>query len=331
MERLAKSVVLALAALALSFGGTGVAPPAGAAPFTGAAPPVSTPRHAFDIVTGSPAGSFFSAGEAIARVVSHPPGLPRCEKKDVCGPPGLIISVRSSDGAVANVLAVENGTAASGLAQAAIVTAAIDGRGAFRKSGRQSHIRVIADLFPEAVQLVAVPNLRKLGDLRGKRVSLGAEGSGGGVIAAAILAASGVKRLKLSRNSPDVSAELLQQGKLDAFFYIGSAASPLVTDLLARGKATLIPISGKLRSRLIARTPGLGIATIPSAQGPVETIGSHTWWIASSKAAPETVYGLLRALNHPANRALLPAELRLTAPPRLLPLHPGAARYFNRR
>jgi uncharacterized protein len=325
MERLAKSLVLALAALVLSFDGAGAAPLAGAIPQAGAA------RRSFDIVTGSPAGSFFSAGEAIARVVSHPPGLPRCEKKDVCGPPGLIVSVRSSDGAVANVLAVENGTAASGLAQGVIVAAAVEGRGVFRQSGRQSHIRVIADLFPEAVQLVAVPPIRKLGDLKGKRVSLGAEGSGGAVIAASILAAGGVKRIKSSRSSPDVSAQLLQQGKLDAFFYIGSAASPLVTDLLAHGKATLVPISGKLRSRLIARYPGLGIATIPTASGPVETLSSRTLWIAGDNVAPETVYGLLRALNHPANRALLPADLRAAPPPPTLPLHPGAARYFTRR
>jgi uncharacterized protein len=327
MERLAKSAVLVLA---LSLGAAWTAPLTAAAPPAGAVP-TAVPRHAFDIVTGSPAGSFFSAGEAIARVVSHPQGLPRCEKKDVCGPPGLMVSVRSSDGAVANVLAIENGTAASGLAQAAIVAAAVEGRGAFRRSGRLSHIRVIADLFPEAVQLVAVPHIRKLGDLKGKRVSLGAKGSGGEVIAAGILAAGGVRRLKLVRSSPDISAGLLQQGKLDAFFYIGSAASPLVTDLLARGRATLIPITGKLRSRLIARTPGLGLATVSTPRGPVETIGSRTLWIAGSSASPETVYGLLRALNHPANRALLPAELRVTAPPPSLPLHPGAARYFSRR
>jgi hypothetical protein len=293
-------------------------------------------RQSFEIVTGSPAGSLFAAGEAIARVVSHPPGLPRCEKQDVCGPPGVMVSVRSSDGAVANVLAVDDGSAASGLAQDVIVAEAVAGRGPFRKAGRQNHVRVIAELFPVSMQLVAADraHIRKPGDLRGKRVSLGPEGSGGEVIAGEVLASFGVKRVKLVRASYETSAELLQQGKLDAFFYLGAVPSPMIGEVLARGSARLVPIDGKGRSRLLARLPGLSAATINLGQGPAATVGCRVLWIAGDAAAPETVYGLVRALNHPANRPLLLAgppapDIRPGLPQPPLPLHQGAERYYR--
>src|SRR5579871_4750970 len=161
-------------------------------------------RISFQIVTGSTGGTYFPVGQLIAGLISHPPGVDRCESADVCGPPGLIISARTSDGAVSNVLAVNSGDADSGFAQGDVVAEAVAGTGAFRKAGRQSHIRVIADLFPEDVHLIVAKNskIAKLADLRGKRVSLGVDSSGTSVTVRAILEAYDlpVSRLKVRRD-----------------------------------------------------------------------------------------------------------------------------------
>src|ERR1700689_5933013 len=66
-------------------------------------------RISFQIATGSTAGTFFPVGEAIAGLVTHPPGVDRCANADVCGPPGLIVSTRTSEGAVDNLIAVNRG------------------------------------------------------------------------------------------------------------------------------------------------------------------------------------------------------------------------------
>jgi hypothetical protein len=304
-----------------------------------------SPRLSFEVATGSTAGTYFPMGELIAGIVSHPPGLARCEVRGVCGPPGLITSARTSEGAVANVLAVNAGSVDSGLAQANVVADAVAGRGAFRKAGRQTHIRVIANLFPETVQLVvaAKSHIAKVADLRGKRVSLGAEGSGASVVAREILAAYGVPegRLKLRNESYDAAAGFLEQGKIDAFFFQGGTPSPLVFDLLARGSARLIAIDGKARRRLLARVPSLAAGTIPAGAypgtGAVQTVSSRTLWVVKDSASPSLVYGILRALFHPANRALLnrgePSAryIRLDGATEGLtaPLHPGAARFYR--
>src|ERR1700709_1387201 len=78
-------------------------------------------RISFQILTGSTGGTYFPVGQLIAGLISHPPGVDRCEGSDVCGPPGLIMTARTSDGAVANVLAVNSGRAESGLAQSDVV------------------------------------------------------------------------------------------------------------------------------------------------------------------------------------------------------------------
>ncbi len=300
-------------------------------------------RQSFDILTGPVAGTYFPMGELIARVVSHPPGLGRCEIKAVCGPPGVVVSAKSSDGAVANVLAVNSGAAASGLAQGNVVADAVAGRGPFRKYGRQTHIRVMADLFPESMQLVVAARspVNSVDDLRGRRVSLGNSRSGVGVIAAEILSAYGVRGVKLRHETYEASAALLRQGKLDAFFFLGGAPSPLVGDLLAGGQARLVPIDGKGRTRLVARIKGLSADTIAAGAyrgtGRIETISCHTLWIVKDTAPASAVYSLVRALYDPANRDMLaqgprPAqEIRLGEQISLLsvPWHAGAVRFYR--
>src|SRR3984957_10815137 len=148
-------------------------------------------RISFQIPPGSTAGTFFPVGEAIAGLISHPPGVDRCANADVCGPAGLIVSTRTSEGAVDNLIAVNRGDVESGLAQSDVIAAAVKGQGPFKKLGPQSHVRVIASLFSEQVHLVVAEKskINSIADLKGKRVSLGSDGSGVGITAREILAA----------------------------------------------------------------------------------------------------------------------------------------------
>jgi len=298
-------------------------------------------RQSFDILTGAAGGGHFPIGEVIARVISHPSGLGRCEKPSVCAPAGMIVSARTSEGAVANVAAVNAGVSASGLAQSPVVADAILGRGPFRKQGPQTHIRVMADLFPETVQLVVRPGIAGVRALRGRRVAVGVAGSGCETIATAIFAASGVRPRALLRQSADAGAGLLRDGKVDALFVLSEAPSPLIADLLARDTAKLAAIDGKLRQRLLANVPGLEADAIAAGSyrgvGPIDTVGVRTYWIVNDAAPAATVYGIVRALYNPANRELLAGAARPLSDVRLgafpgfgaLPLHPGAERFYR--
>src|ERR1051326_4091409 len=54
------------------------------------------PRISFQISTGSTTGTYFPVGNLLAQVLSHPPGVGRCEAANACGPSGLIVSTRAS-------------------------------------------------------------------------------------------------------------------------------------------------------------------------------------------------------------------------------------------
>jgi TRAP transporter TAXI family solute receptor len=299
-------------------------------------------RISFAIATGPSSGTYFPVGETIASLVSHPPGVDRCDRASACGPEGLIATAQTSPGSYANVLAVNTGRVDSALAQSDVVAQAVRGTGVFRGK-TQSHIRIIAALFPEDIHLVARAKSRiaSMADLRGKRVSIGAVGSGTVVTARMVLAAYGPKRLRISTDSADTAAQKLEAGKIDAFFFVGGAPVPLVRALIASGNAVLVPIDGPARDRLIAQGEGLSADEIPaSAYGnadSVQTLAIQSLWIVNDSEPADIVFALTRALFDRANRSLLAqgppsthlVSLRRAAKDLPAPLHPGAERFYK--
>jgi hypothetical protein len=302
-------------------------------------------RIAFVIATGSTGGTYFPIGEAIAGIVSHPPGVTRCETATACGPAGLIASARTSPGAIANVQAVNAGQVDSALAQSDVVAEAWAGTGMFAKAGKQSHVRVIAELFPEDVHVIVATaaHVKNFSQLRGKRVSLGDKNSGTIATARAVMAAYRLPewRVKASYVSADVAVQQMERGKLDAFFFVGGAPVSVVQDLINRGVATLVPIDGAARRRLLAAEPALMANRIPAGMyrglWATDTVSVHALWIVKDSASPDLVFQLTRALFDSANRAVLDQShpsarfITLDSATAALPapLHPGAARYYR--
>jgi TRAP transporter TAXI family solute receptor len=300
-------------------------------------------RMAFVIATGPTGGTYFPVGEAIAAIVSHPPGVYRCERAGVCGPAGLIASVRTSPGAVSNVLAVNAHTVDAALAQSDVIADAIAGRGAFKSDGAQKHVRVIANLFPEEVHLVvrAAARVKTLPDLRGKRASIGPGTSGTIVTARAVLAAFRVGRIRASNDPSDLAADRLEKGEIDAMFFVGGAPVPLVRELLATGKAVLVPIDGAGRARLLKQDRALTTTTVPGGlypkTGKLETVGVRALFIVNDAVPNGAVYAIAKSLFNGANHAVLAGSHRSAQFIRLdtaaanlpAPLHPGAIRFYR--
>ena len=303
----------------------------------------AAPRLSFAIATGPSGGTYFPIGEAIGAIVSHPPGAGRCDTVDACGPEGLIASARTSSGAVANVRDVDALRTDSALSQSDVVAEAVAGKGTFRSDGAETHVRIIAMLFAEDVLVVAAKSsgIRKLADLKGRRVSIGTPGSGTLVTAKAVLDAARLSRkVRISTESADVAARRIEEGTLDAFFFVGGAPVPFVQNLVSHGRAVLIPIDGADRRMLLAQTRGLVSTSIPMGeyadQQRTETVATHAVFIVNDKEPADVVFGITRALFNPVNRQLLVAAHPSAADIKLetatvdlpAPLHPAAARFY---
>ncbi|HEX4028532.1 MAG TPA: TAXI family TRAP transporter solute-binding subunit [Rhizomicrobium sp.] len=298
-------------------------------------------RISFQIATGSTEGVYFPVGQAMAGLVSHPLGVGRCDTATVCGPAGVILSARTSDGGADNLRSVNSGAVDSGFADGDMIAAAMAGHGPLRRSA--SHLRVIAALFPEETHLVvaAKSNIQSVADLRGKRVLMGAPNSGGMARTRAILAAYRVHAREIV--SQDMPAQLMRDGKIDAYFATAGVPLDSVKDLIAHHVARLVPIDGEGRDRLVQMLPQLSPAVIAANAYPgepaVETVATRAWWVTRDSEPDSLIYGLVRALFNPANHPVLAAshpsargiglDSAAVNPP--APFHPGAARFYREK
>ena len=299
----------------------------------------------FRIGTGSTAGTYFPIGGIIASAISKPPGSRDCAAGGSCGVPGLIAVAQSTEGSVANVMSIANGTLESGLSQADISYWAFKGEGLFKKSGPIAKLRTIANLFPESVHLVVRrdSNIESVADLRGKTISLDLEGSGTRVDALLILKAYGValKDLTAEAQSAGAAADLLREGKLDGFFMVVGTPATAVADLANDSLIRLIPIAGPQADKLREKYPFFAVDRIPPGTyhnvAGTETLSVGAQWLVSADVPEDEVYGITRALWHPSTRRLLDnghpkarlIDIATALEGVVVPLHPGAQRYYT--
>lgn len=298
-------------------------------------------RVSFQIATGSTEGVYFPVGQAMAGLISHPLGVGRCDTATVCGPAGLILSARTSEGTTDNLRSVNQGLVDSGFADGDAIAAAVKGVGAFRRPAR--HLRIIAALFPEEAHLVvaAKSDIQSVADLRGKRVLMGPANGTGLTRARAILSAYRVRAREVVSSDP--ADQLLKDGKIDAYFAVAGVPLQSIKELLTQHVARLVPIDGEGRDRLIQAVPQLSPATIAAGAypdtGTVETVSTRAYWVTRDSEPDPLIYGMVRAMFNPANRQALTAshpsareislESAATNPP--APLHPGAARFYREK
>ena len=131
----------------------------------------------FRIGTGGTAGTYYPVGGMIANTVSQPGKLSA--------------TAQASAGSVANVNAVAAGQLESGFSQADVATWAFTGKGVWEGKPAVTGLRLIANLYPESVHIVARKGsgIKSVADLKGKRVALDEPGSGTLINARSILAA----------------------------------------------------------------------------------------------------------------------------------------------
>ncbi len=298
----------------------------------------------FRIGTGGVAGTYYPIGNLIAGIISNPPGARPCDKGGSCGVPGLVATVQSSEGSIANIRGILDGSLDSGFVQADIAYDAYRGLGQF--AGRPATgLRAIAKLYNESIHLLVRGDraARGVPDIAGLRISLDEPGSGTLVDARLVLGAFGVEEGRLGGVyvKPDVAVSMMRKDRLDGFFIVAGYPTAAVTEATGELGARLVPIKGEPVDRLIRRYPFFTYDLIPfgvyPGQPTVETIGVGALWLVSARLEEELVYGITKALWAPFARRLLDnghpkgREIRLenALESVSVPLHAGAERYYR--
>jgi len=300
----------------------------------------------FRIGTGSTSGTYFPVGGIIASAISNPPGSRPCGDGGSCGVPGLIAVAQSTAGSVENTEKIQSGQLDSGFSQSDVAYWAYHGEMLFSDAGPHSKLRSIANLFPENVQIVVGRNagIRRVADLKGKRISVDRVGSGSHTDALLILKAFGLgpENMDLVNLSLGDAADRIRDGELDGLIVVAGPPTNGVTQLADESLVTLVPFTDAEMDDLIATYPFFSKSTVAASTyfnvPYTHTLAVGAQWLVSSDVDEETIYEITAALWHSNIQKLLDEGHRqgqhisletalkgVSSPP----LHPGAARYYQ--
>ena len=282
-----------------------------------------------DLGTGEETGVYFSYGQALSQVLPDSSGI-------------QIVPV-ITDGSKANIQAIHQGELQLGLVQSDVMTYAWQGRRSFQQEGRMDTFRVVAGLYAECVQLITIdPEIREVDDLKGKRISVGSEGSGVFFSAFDVQDAAGITMNDIVPVYEDFagSTQALKDRKIDAAFIVAGIPTPAVTELCRNDAAYLVPIDQITRKRLLDACPFYTVCTIPAGTyigqtEDVETVGVTATLVAAADVPEADIYSLTEALfeNRSAISAIhgkgLDLDLQKAAEIQTAPFHPGARRYYR--
>ena len=286
------------------------------------------------IGTGGITGVYYPTGGAIAKMVN-------AKRKDY----GIRATVESTGGSVFNVNAIMSGDLEFGVVQSDRQFQAIKGMAEW-EGKPQKDLRAVFSIHPESVTLCASVDsgIKDIKDLKGKRVNIGNPGSGQRQNSIDALDANGIdweKDLNAEQVKAAEAPGLLQDGRLDAFFYtVGHPSGAFKEATAGATKVRFVSISNV--DKLIDKYPYYAKSFVPVAQYPgaqndkdVPTFGVKATFVTSAKVPDEVVYAITKEVfdNFDKFKKLHPAYAVLTKEGMLeglsAPIHDGAMKYFK--
>ena len=289
-------------------------------------------QQTLSIATGGTGGVYYPVGGGYAQIIDQ----------FVDGYTG---SVEVTNASVENVALISRGDSDIALVLADTALAAYEGSGRFGPDGdlpQLANLRAITIAYTNAVHILTLADsgIHSLADLVGKRVSVGAPGSGTEVSAQTILNANGISYddFDVQRLSVNETADALRDGAIDAGFWSGGVPTGGVLSLAETRQIRIVPITAAEAANVIAADPTFIEYTFAAGayRGIEETpsVGTPNLIIVASEMPEELAYEFTKQLFehirivraiHPSANETVP-ELAAAAP---IPLHAGAVRYFE--
>lgn len=293
----------------------------------------STGSEKLRFVTGGESGTYYAFGSVIAQHATNNAGI------SVTGVVG--------NGSKANIQELQDGNAELAFCQSDVMAYAYDGTNLFEE--KIDCFSTVAALYTEQVQIVTLDeNIKTVADLEGKKVSVGAAGSGVYFNAVDILSAYGIgdldadglfTKIDATYQSFGDSADALKDGKIDAAFIVAGAPTTAVTDLATTKDVHLVSLDDEHINALLEKSPYYTKVTIgkdvyPTLDEDVVTVGVGAVILAKNTVSEDAVYALVKDIfdnyqNLTDSHAKY-GELSLEYATSItsVPYHAGAAKYF---
>jgi TRAP transporter TAXI family solute receptor len=256
---------------------------------------------------------------------------------------GLEIKTRNTKGSTENIPLLEAGEIDLGLVQGEAALEALNGLGR-----PPADLRIIAAMYASPGMFVvrADAPYRAISDLVGKRIALGAKGSGLVILARYVLDGLGIDRDKdfdaVFLDRAGDGPQMVMSGEAAALWGagVGWPGFNAVTNGPAGGRF-IVPDAGEI-TRIQAKHPFLKTLTVPAGtypaqSSPIVSVGSWSFVLARPDLADEIAYKVARALHK--GEAAIAARLEqarettaantVSAAPKRELIHPGVQRHLQ--
>jgi len=280
------------------------------------------------IVTGGTGGTYFPLGGSFAKIISDETGIKA--------------NAETSGASAENMNTLKDGNAEIAFTQTDIASYAINGKLMF-EGAAVDNVSAIGTLYPETIQIVttAKSGIKSVEDLKGKKVSVGAPGSGTAANAEQILEIHGLTLddIKKQDLSFDESTSGIQDGTIDAAFVTAGTPTGAVEGLSATEDVVIVPITQEKIDALIEKYPYYIKEEIPAGTyklaDAVTSVAVQAMLVVANSLDDETVYEITKAIfentdqvTH-AKAKLIKAENALNGVG--IEVHPGAQKYFDEK
>ncbi len=282
------------------------------------------------IGSGGVGGTYYPLGGSMAEVLT---------KADI----DVKATSRSTAASRENCRLVASGRAHIGMTMGSTLYQAYNGTDAFEADGALP-LEILFNMYPAPQHLVTTTRtgITSFDDLKGKKVSLGAPGSGNQVLARMILEAAGMdpdKDFSAQQLTQPEAAMALKDGNVDAVFWNFAAPGSAVMEVSAVRDVVLIPLPEDLVKKVVEENSFLFPYTIKkevySGQTKdVLTVADGNYLVVK-KGMDETLgYNLTKTLIDNREAFMKVTQQAVHFAPEsssvgIIPFTPGAAKYFK--
>jgi uncharacterized protein len=280
------------------------------------------------ILTGGTGGTYYPLGGSFANIISEETGIET--------------NAETSGASAENMTTLKDGNAEIAFSQTDISAYATEGKLMF-EGGAIDNVQAIGTLYPETIQIVTTKKsgIKSVEDLKGKKVSVGAPGSGTNPNAEQILEVYGLTFDDIDKKdlSFDESTAGIQDGTIDAAFVTAGTPTGAVEGLSATEDIVIVPIEQDKIDALIEKYPYYVQDEVPegtySLAETVPTVAVQAMLVVRDDLSEDVVYDITKAIFENldqvahAKAKLIKVENALNGVG--IDVHPGAQKYFDEK